>query len=165
MDGSAIKALAMNPHDTKQWIVVFQDGQTSFNEGKGYTFDGSVYTKWCNENFNTMKMMTHELPTDENEQSSELDPSQVKVELDTVREAVELEAGAPPLPPRSPDGPVELEDKGGPAELPADTGNAVLNKQTTVRTGTLRNRLSKLRLHRRTSSPVSGTDSKETRGR
>ena len=165
----------MNPHDHKQWIAVFKDGRTSFNEGKAYTFEGTEYTKWCGENFGTMKLMDKDgdqagvdkpLPAII-DRPSELENPQSKVELDSVREIVELEDTAPPLPPRGQQEPVELEDLGGPKELPASPIGVSEDKSTMLRTkpsSTLRSRLSKLKLHRRPSSPSSRTEHADAKG-
>ena len=155
----------MNPHDNKQWIAVFKDGRTSFNEGKGYTFDAGLYTKWCAENFGTVEVIGKETATNVIEGRSELEDGQPRVELDTKREATELEANAPMLPPRIPEHVVELQDRGGPKELPATPAHITAEKSPEPKSPSiLGSRLSKLKLRRSTPSSRSRNGPAELEG-
>ena len=169
-----LQALAMNLHDAKQWIALFQDGRTSFNEGKGYTFDSNVYTRWCTETFGTTKTIPTGPTTSATDGLPELDTITCKVELDSTRETTELETNIspPPFPPRSPEDLVEIEDTGGPIELPAnatsDSSKTSVDKSVTSLSkspSTFRNRLSKLKLSRRAHSPSLRAKPAELEGR
>ena len=154
----------MNPHDGQQWIAVFEDGRTSFNEGKGYTFDGSGYTKWCAINFGAVKVIGTEPALAPHDKRSELEESKSTVELETERETAELEANAPALPPRIPAPLAELEDRGGPKVLPGTAVGVKTEFEATKSSSSLRSRLSRLKPGRTMPSINSGNSRAELEG-